>query len=61
MERTRFSAAVRREVGFAAVVEVREVAEDGLAAWVELRGLCNPEPTSVEAYLDWKRQAEDAQ
>jgi len=43
------------------VVEVREVAEDGLAAWVELRGLCNPEPTSVEAYLDWKRQAEDAQ
>lgn len=43
------------------MVEVREVGEEGLAAWVELRGLCNPEPTSVEAYLDWKRQAEDAQ
>ncbi len=43
------------------MVEVRRVDEDGLAAWVELRGLCNPEPTSVEAYLDWKRQAEDAQ
>lgn len=45
---------------FAAVVEVREVGEDGLAAWVELRRLCNPEPTSVEEYLDWKRQADDA-
>jgi mycothiol synthase len=42
------------------MVEVREVGEDGLSAWVELRALCNPEPTSVEAYLDWKRQAEDA-
>jgi len=43
------------------VIEVRKVGDDGLAAWVELRRLCNPEPTSVEAYLDWKRQAEDAQ
>lgn len=42
------------------MVEVREVDEDGLAEWVELRALCNPEPTSVEAYIDWKRQAEDS-
>lgn len=43
------------------MVEVRAVGEAGLSAWVELRRHCNPEPTSVEANLDWKRQADDAQ
>jgi GNAT superfamily N-acetyltransferase len=39
------------------VVSVRPIGLDGLAGWVELRARSDPRPATLEAYLDWARQA----
>lgn len=36
---------------------IREIGEDGLAAWVEVCRSAGPGADTVEGYLDWKRQA----
>jgi GNAT superfamily N-acetyltransferase len=41
------------------VIEVREIAEAELPAWVELRSRCGARPGTLENFLDWARQAEE--
>jgi mycothiol synthase len=40
------------------VIEVRDVGEEGLGAWVEVRKSTGADTGTVEDYLDWRRQAE---
>jgi GNAT superfamily N-acetyltransferase len=42
------------------VLEVREIGERELPGWVELRRSFEERTATVEDYLDWKRQADDA-
>jgi GNAT superfamily N-acetyltransferase len=39
------------------VVSVRTIGADDLGEWVELRARNDPRPATLEAYLDWARQA----
>jgi mycothiol synthase len=41
------------------MVEVREIGAAELPHWVELRARDDPRPATLDAYLDWARQAEE--
>jgi GNAT superfamily N-acetyltransferase len=41
------------------MVDVREIGAAELPQWVELRCRDDPRPATLEAYLDWARQAEE--
>jgi GNAT superfamily N-acetyltransferase len=43
------------------MVEVRQIGRDELADWVELAQRCGARPGSLEAYVDWARQAAETQ